>query len=328
MSEKKFLTIEEQINYLKNEKRISCDPNDAESLLRIGYFNLVNGYKTPFTSSRDSNGNHIYTKGTTIKQIIELKNFDDNLRHLLLKVITRIEEEIRTITSYLLEKNKAKNRGWRSIKSYNPNIAQADVQKLIQRIKNQCKEREDLEYVSFYKRNHPSLPMWIITKVIFLGTFIDLIEYSKPPVIELLCKTYGIEDNDGNYNEKLLIGGLHWVRIVRNACAHNERIYCLHGEGRIFEKEINKFGKRYKKTKTKSVFDLLIYLRYFMSKNEYAELVSTIKTMLEELEEKVTPYAFNNIRGNMGIKSLEDLDILINDGFDNNYIIIINNNSD
>ena len=59
-----------------------------------------------------------------------------------------------------------------------------------------------------------------------------------------------------------------------------------------------------------------------MQKKEYYELISKIKTMIASLQKKVSTFAFDNIRASLGTKCLDDLDILMNDGFNNNYIII------
>lgn len=324
--DKKFLSLDEQVKHLNDDKKIKCTSDDRLTLLRVGYFNLINGYKTPFTSSKDKEGNHIYAKGTTFSELVALKSFDDELRHLLLKTVTRCEEEIKTITSYLLEKNKKENVTWKSTKAYRQDIDKSEIQKLISRIQKQVKEREDLEYVKFYKNNHNGkYPMWILTKIIYFGTFIDLIECAKCEISDSLCDIYHLIDGDGNNDYKLLIGSLHWIRIVRNACAHNERIYCLKGDGRIFDNEIRKLGNRYKKNKEKKLFDLLIYLRYYMQADDYKELLTKLKELLQELESKTSVYAFDNIRGGTGIKNLDDLDILANDGFDNNYKLLLEN---
>jgi len=117
---KHYLSFDEQIKHLNDDKKILCNGDqDKELIIRVGYFNLVNGYKTPFTSSKDMNGNHIYARGTTIKEFYALKKFDDKLRYHLLYYITRVEEEIRTISSYLFDKeNTIKAKTWKSTKAY------------------------------------------------------------------------------------------------------------------------------------------------------------------------------------------------------------------
>ena len=101
MTGKDFLTHNQQMRRLRDDKKISCSGSaDKEILCRLGYFNLINGYKTPFVAGIDCYGNHIYYKGTDIKEIYALKCFDDELRSLLLKKITQVEEEVRTLMAY------------------------------------------------------------------------------------------------------------------------------------------------------------------------------------------------------------------------------------
>lgn len=96
MSDNKyFLTYNQQMRKLRNDKQISCQGSSHKKILvRSGYFNIVNGYKTPFVSGIDANGNHSYISGTSIDQMYAVKCFDEQLRSSLLKYITQIEEEI------------------------------------------------------------------------------------------------------------------------------------------------------------------------------------------------------------------------------------------
>ena len=98
-ADKEFLTYNQQMKKLRDKKKIDCgNTKDKTTLVRMGYFNLVNGYKEPFICGKDNNGNHIYIANTSLKALYALKKFDDDLRMLLLKYITQIEEEVRTLT--------------------------------------------------------------------------------------------------------------------------------------------------------------------------------------------------------------------------------------
>lgn len=92
IDDKNYITYNQQMRKLRNDKHIACSGSaDKKILVRMGYFNIVNGYKTPFTCDSDSKGNHIYLPGTSLEQLYELKMFDDNLRLFLLKYITQFE---------------------------------------------------------------------------------------------------------------------------------------------------------------------------------------------------------------------------------------------
>lgn len=104
--DKNFITYNQQMRKLRNDKHIDCSgSNNKKILVRMGYFNIVNGYKTPFICDFDSNGDHIYLPDTSLEHLYKLKNFDDGLRLFLLKYITQIEEEVRTLTSYKFDQS-------------------------------------------------------------------------------------------------------------------------------------------------------------------------------------------------------------------------------
>ena len=179
--------------------------------------------------------------------------------------------------------------------------------------------RSRLDYVKFYKDNHSRIPTWIMLKAVGFSTFIDVLQFSKQDVTHSICKLYSLYDDIGKPNVKLLIGSLHWMRKVRNSCAHNERVYCLTRDknkndqhsGRIIESYISSLGPGYRRDLSQHIFDLLIYFKYYLPKNEYKRFILDLKEMLTDLQSKIHPQAFDYIRGQMGIKKLSDLDLLL-----------------
>lgn len=108
------------------------------------------------------------------------------------------------------------------------------------------------------------------------------------------------------------------MRKIRNSCAHNERVYCLSrkqerygNSGRILEKYFRMLGHGYNRILDQKIFDLIVYFKYFLPKNEYRQFISELKAMIAELQIKIHPHAFEYIRGQMGIKNLIDLDTLL-----------------
>lgn len=93
-NDKFFLTYNQQMKKLRNDKQILCKGTAHKKILvRAGYFNIVNGYKNPFVSGQDTNGNHIYISGTSIDQLNAVKHFDEQLRSFLLKYILRLKKK-------------------------------------------------------------------------------------------------------------------------------------------------------------------------------------------------------------------------------------------
>ncbi len=318
-NDKFFLTYNQQMRKLRNDKGIICQGSSHKKILvRAGYFNIVNGYKNPFISGEDAKGNHSYISGTSIDQLLATKQFDDQLRSFLLRYITQVEEEARTLAGYKFDEcNDNGNIPWYDIEAYSP---RKSLQEKISVISNAYNElsRSKLDYVNFYMENHKQIPTWIMFKVVNFSTFIDLVKYSKTDVSHSLCHLYGLEEDNGRPDVKLLIGSLHWMRKVRNSCAHNERVYCLSGHqerrgntGRILEKYFRLLGSGYIKNSDKKLFDLIVYFKYFLPSNEYKQFIHELKTILLNLQCKIHPHAFECVRGQMGIMNLSDLDTLI-----------------
>lgn len=61
---KKPLTNEEQVAYIKKNKRIVCDNEEAAKnfLLKYKYINVITPYKLSFCIGRDKDNKHIYNE--------------------------------------------------------------------------------------------------------------------------------------------------------------------------------------------------------------------------------------------------------------------------
>lgn len=318
--DKLFLTYNQQMKKLRNDKHIICNgSNHKKILVRSGYFNIVNGYKTPFVSGTNSQGTHYYISGTSINQLQAVKDFDNQLRLFLLKYITQVEEETRTLTGYKFDEcNSDGAIPWYDTDAYAPTKSLQSKMNVISKAYSELSQSK-LDYVKFYMDNHKQIPTWIMIKVVNFSTFIDIINCSKPDVSHALCNLYGLTDSNGLPNVKLLIGSLHWMRKIRNACAHNERVYCISRKGsqngrsgRILENYFLMLRQGYRRNLNQSLFDLIVYCKYFLPKNEYKQFVSELKNMLSNLSAKIHPHAFEYVRGQMGILDISDLDILLN----------------
>ena len=175
------------------------------------------------------------------------------------------------------------------------------------------------EYVQFYMKNHEQIPTWIMIKVVNFSTFINILHNSKTNVTHAICKLYSMYDDNNLPNVKLLIGSLHLLRRVRNSCAHNERVYCIHqtqarnnsASGRILDPYYTQLPTSYSRCTEKNIFDILVYFKYFLPTEEFTPMIIELKNMLIELQNTLQTNAFDNVRGQMGIKNLNVLDALI-----------------
>ena len=286
---------------LRNDKHINCSGSrDKQILIRMGYFNIVNGYKSPFTCGTDITGAHVYLPDTSLEQLYKLKKFDDELRLFLLKYITQIEEEVRTLTGYKFDQcNNDGKIPWYDANAYSPNSRLQNRMSTISSAYSELSSSQ-LDYIKFYMDNHTSIPTWIMIKMVNFSTFINILKNSKTSVTHSICRLYDMYDTNGKPNIKLLIGSLHWMRKIRNSCAHNERIFCMHqsqnslqrNSGRIIEKYIMALRPSYSKNSDKRIFDLLIYFKYYLPDKEFQNMIEEFQKMLTNLQNSISANAF------------------------------------
>lgn len=309
---KVFLTYDNQIDKLNNEKKIACNGQLHKNILvKSGYFNLINGYKKPFTNGKNEN-KHIYLPDTTVDSLYNLKEFDDKIRMLILNYLTQIEVEIRALFAYKFDEVNANDTiHWFNVEAYN-NISVTNNFKVIANIHQQLLNSKS-DYIKFYFDKNRYIPTWIVAKVIKFSTFIDFIEVSKDDVIIDICNLYDmtIGENTLEERKKLLIGSLNWLRKVRNKCAHNERIFDVkQAKSRIYENYLSQLSRGYQRDRDKTLFDIFVYLKYYLNSDEYHIFITQVASLLNNLSDKINSIAFNRVRAALGLKRLEDLNTL------------------
>ncbi len=313
--DKKFLTYNQQMRYLRDNKKIQCTGTADKTLLcRHGYFNLVNGYKMPFVTGTDIHGNYVYYPSTSLQQIFSVKQFDDTLRLFLLKHITKIEEEVRTFAAYKFDEiNQRGAIPWYQVEAYNTSSSE-NIPKIISLISKAYSEinRSKAEYVRFYFEHHKMLPTWILLKAISFSTFIDFIDYGKTEIKTALCQLYSLTTVDDYADYKLLIGSLHWLRKIRNACAHNERIYSIHrNSGRIRNTFLSLLPPQYATERMQNLLDLIMYCGFYLNTTDYASFIHELQQQLEDLRLTIIGNAYDNIRNTMGLHDAGHLELLL-----------------
>ena len=94
-----FLTYDQQIDKLKNDKNLQIDDTAyAKEILRqVSYYSLIGGYKDIFKNPTTKK----YKDGTKFDDIVELFYFDEALRQLFLKYLIKVENEIKSQISYV-----------------------------------------------------------------------------------------------------------------------------------------------------------------------------------------------------------------------------------
>lgn len=256
------------------------------------------------------------SKGTNIRQIAKATRISATTLYSIIQKNSNIRFNFALRLANELEINM--NDPWYETNAYS---SSATLQSKMNTISSAYSElsKSRSEYVQFYMKNHEQIPTWIMIKVVNFSTFIDVLHNSKTNVTNAICKLYSMYDDNNLPNVKLLIDSLHWLRRVRNSCAHNERVYCIHqtqarnnsASGRILDPYYTQLPTSYSRCTEKNIFDILVYFKYFLPTEEFTPMIIELKNMLIELQNTLQTNAFDNVRGQMGIKNLNVLDALI-----------------
>jgi len=298
MSAKVFLSYQNQIDKLNNEKGLQVKGIiSREYLVRYGYFNLVNGYKDFFCNSVSNE--RTYYSNIKIDQLKDVMNFDKNLRKILYRYVTQIEEEIGSIFGYIFERDlSAKSLNWGDMSLYS-SFEKKTGREILSRIYSDISKRDN-DYMKHYEMKHSYLPTWIMIKAISFGNLIKLIINTDPSYKKELCDLYSVSYSFPDFRK--LTTMLSLINALRNNIAHSERIIDFKGnpdKKRTLTQYHRTYG--YTKVQQERLIDVLLYMKMFIPGKEYIHLVNEIITMFDQLKLKVHNNAFIKICSSFGL---------------------------
>jgi len=219
--EKPPLSIEQQIEKLKQRKLLVADQNTAANYLsNISYYRL-RAYTFPFQDNKNEQNDHCFIReDICFDDIINLYWFDSRLRTLVFNALEKIEVAIRTkfVYEYSLE---TKNSHWFTDKKLFYNVDKFDV---LQTKIAEDVERSNEDFVKHYhlKYDLPQLPpAWMTLETLSFGNLSKLIA-------NLDCKSIAykkISNAFGLPNLFILENWIYAFSVIRNYCAHHSRIW-------------------------------------------------------------------------------------------------------
>ncbi|SFD14540.1 Abortive infection bacteriophage resistance protein [Chitinophaga sp. CF118] len=208
-------SFQDQIALLQQRGLIITNTATAEHHLRhIGYYRLA-GYWQIFQHDKVR---HTFIPDTTIDQIIELYNFDRQLRLLLNDAIERIEVSFRALIIH--EMCTSYGPTWFSDEQY---AEQTNWFKENLTCINKELERSSEEFVIHHNRKygkdiHP--PAWKTMQVLSFGTLSKIYHNIKTGIPEKKAIAAAL----GLPNEKWLDSWMQVISVLRNYCAHHSRV--------------------------------------------------------------------------------------------------------
>ena len=207
------LTVDEQIELLKQRGLNFADENKAYHVLsHVSYFRLKS-YLTPLTSNKEQ---WIFKPSATFETAYRLYKFDSKLRKLIAAESEKVEVSIRTQMAYQL----AKDYGtfWFLNKENFTNLEKHT--NLLASISAELTRSDDDQILRFKREYDEEMPpAWMTMEVSSFGTLSMLYNYFRPGHTKReIAKFYGVSDS-------VFESWLHSIVYVRNICAHHSRLW-------------------------------------------------------------------------------------------------------
>lgn len=297
---KPFLTYQQQIDKLKNEKGLIInDESYAEKMLKQNsYFALITGYKHLFKNKTTSK----YKDGTRFEDIVALYTFDKGLRELFLKYLCQIERHIRSLISYYFsEKFGESQNEYLDVSHYRyteDNIPRVNT--LVSKLSGPLHDpNSQYAYIKHNISKNHNVPLWVLLNTVTFGTL------SKMYMLLTQDIQIKISSNFPGVNESQLIKMLSILSRYRNVCAHNERLFTHKIQESIpnmlLHKKlgINKKGMQYVCGKS-DLFAVVISLRYLLPREDFLQFKKELVLLIETFKKAHTAIKEDELLSEMG----------------------------
>lgn len=268
MPNKDFKTVDEQLEILRSRGlTISDDANAKDFLLHNNYYR-ISGYSLTLRK------NDVFSKSATFQNIVDIYNFDHELRHIILKYIEIIEVHIKSVYAYEFTKVHGPTGYLDDSFFTNKNKHKEIIDKANQQ-KNQRLPHE--AYLKHFVNNlQQDIPLWAYVDLLTVSDISFLYSISEPQIKDIVAQTFNLKMSKGS---AILGGYMHSMTIIRNLCAHGSRIY-----NRLFEQKpsLNKKEKALLVTDENGEIDnahfygFLIVMRRLLPDDTFSEMKQAI----------------------------------------------------
>lgn len=219
MPEKEFKTIDAQLNILKERGLSIADEDEAKLFLKRNNYYRISGYSLTIRSHDN------FHKNASFQNIIDIYNFDHEMRHILLKYIEIIEVQFKSVYAYEFAKVHGAS-GYMDEQNFS-NINR--YTRIMEKAEEQKKKR--LEHEAYLKHyiieRQENLPLWAFVDLLTIADISFLYAITEVAIQKEIAAEFDI-------HYKILGKFMHSMTIIRNLCAHGSRLY-----NRLFEQRPN-----------------------------------------------------------------------------------------
>lgn len=282
---KEYKNSDELLKYIIS-KGISVN-NEEDALNKIktySYYSIINTYNDIF-----KNTNNEYEKNVSFDEVYALFEFDKNLRSIFLKYSLEIE----IILKSLLAETISSRYGIKEYlikENFDDTINEIIVTESINVINEEInKQNGKHEAITHYIDKYGFVPPFVLIKILTLGELSKLYAMLKQSDRQSISKNFKLSD-------KVLRQIIINMTMIRNICAHNDRLFSFHSKFRISFKYIE---KDYNENSV-NIYMMMKCMEYLLPKEKKKEFIKLIKKEIKILDNRLNSIKIDNILNIMG----------------------------
>lgn len=210
MDIKPYLTIDEQLELLKRRGLFVEDDSSAkDTLSKFNYYRL-SGYM--LTLKKDE---HFYNNAS-FDGVLQIYNFDRELKSLLLLWLEDVEIFLRTHIAYVLG-----NYGATSYMDESSFASKEHQDEFLLELKKALADNKNEAFIKHHKTKYNGVvPVWVAVETLSFGAVSRLFTSLNPKIKIEICDKfyYGL-------HPKYISNWLECLVVLRNMCAHHSRLF-------------------------------------------------------------------------------------------------------
>ena len=286
---KEYKSNEELIDYLISKNVIINNKEKAlEIIEKYSYYSIINGYKAVF-KDKDNN----YKESTSFEEIFALYEFDKNIKAIFLKYLLEIEVVIKSlIANVLAEKYGIQN--YLQLGNFDDSIKEDLINDFIQKIQNEIDDNYIKHTaIKHYKDTYNFVPPFVLIKILSFGDISKYYSLLKQSDRQKVSKYFRLSD-------KLLKQILINLTMVRNICAHSDRLFTYRNKYDISFKNIEKDYDR--KEYLCNLYMIIKCMQVLLDEEKNKEFELLLNKEKAKLKEKLIAININDVLEIMGYK--------------------------
>ena len=282
---KEYKNSNELLDYIISKGVSVNNKEDALNKIKTySYYSIINTYKDVF-----KNTNNEYKKNVSFDEIYALFEFDKNLRSIFLKYSLEIEMILKSLLAETLS-SRYGIKEYLVKENFDDTVNETTITDSINVIEEEInKQNGKHEAVTHYIDEYGFVPPFVLTKILTLGELSRLYAMLKQSDRQSISKNFKLSD-------KVLKQIIVNMTMIRNICAHNDRLFSFHSKFRISFKYIQ---KNYNE-KSVNIYMVMKCMGILLPKDKKKEFVKLINNEIKVLDSKLKSIKIDNILNIMG----------------------------